>query len=62
MAGEEARVLAAAKAAVWLGGRWAQDVCTCSKCGHQEPRDKRGVPCTQIKCPKCDTLMTGEFC
>ncbi|RLC37855.1 hypothetical protein DRH29_00355 [candidate division Kazan bacterium] len=38
------------------------DVCTCPKCGHKEPHNQRGVPCTQIKCPKCGTLMTGEFC
>ena len=38
------------------------DFCTCPKCGHQEPHAQRGMPCTQIKCPKCKTLMTGEFC
>lgn len=37
------------------------DVCTCPKCGHQEPHN-RGIPCVDIKCPKCDTQMTGEFC
>ena len=36
--------------------------CTCPKCGHQEPHNQRGVPCVQIKCPKCETLMKGEFC
>lgn len=35
--------------------------CTCSKCGHKEPH-KRGVPCTAVKCPKCDTPLTGEYC
>lgn len=36
--------------------------CTCPNCGHQEPHAQRGVPCVQIKCPKCGTMMKGEFC
>ena len=45
------------------GGRpLGSDVCTCPKCGHQIPHAQRGVPCTQIKCPKCQTLMQGEYC
>jgi len=36
-------------------------VCTCPKCGHEEPH-KRGVPCTQAKCPKCQTSMKGVNC
>ncbi|MEA3357034.1 MAG: hypothetical protein U9Q67_01220 [Patescibacteria group bacterium] len=35
--------------------------CTCPKCGHKEPH-KRGIPCTEVKCPKCGTPMKGEFC
>ena len=37
------------------------DICTCPKCGHSETHP-RGIPCNQVKCPKCGTLMTGEFC
>ena len=35
--------------------------CTCPKCGHEESH-KRGVPCTQVKCPKCKTPMKGANC
>ena len=38
------------------------NVCTCPKCGYQEPHNQRGVLCTQVKCPKCKSLMRGEFC
>lgn len=43
-------------------GPLGSDVCTCTKCGHQEPHNQRGVPCTQLKCPKCEGAMKGEFC
>ncbi len=33
-----------------------EGVCVCPQCGHSEPHE-RGVPCTQIKCPKCGTTM-----
>ncbi len=35
--------------------------CTCPKCGYKE-QATRGVPCTQKKCPKCDTPMKGSYC
>lgn len=41
-----------------LGG---SEECVCPKCRHTEPH-KRGVPCTEVKCPKCGTLMRGQFC
>lgn len=44
------------------GGPLGSNFCTCPKCGHKEPHDQRGIPCTQIECPKCKTLMQGEFC
>ena len=45
------------------GGRpLGSNVCTCPKCGHQIPHTQRGIQCTQIKCPKCKTLMKGEHC
>jgi uncharacterized protein len=36
-------------------------ICTCPKCGHEEPH-KRGIPCTQVECPKCKTPMKGVNC
>ncbi len=30
--------------------------CVCRKCGARAPH-QRGVPCTQIACPKCGTKM-----
>lgn len=41
-----------------LGG---SEVCECPKCGHTEAH-KRGIPCTEVKCPKCGALMVGKFC
>lgn len=35
--------------------------CECPKCGHKEPH-ARGIPCSQTKCPKCNTPMRGAFC
>ena len=37
------------------------NVCTCSKCGLEVPH-KRGVPCSEVKCPKCNTLLSGVNC
>ncbi len=34
-------------------------ICRCLGCGHEQPH-VRGQQCNQIKCPKCDTLMTRE--
>ncbi len=35
--------------------------CECPKCGYKEPHI-RGIPCSQTKCPKCDTPMQRAFC
>ncbi len=35
--------------------------CVCPKCGEKIPH-KRGIPCSQILCPKCKTPMAGEYC
>jgi len=35
--------------------------CVCPKCGYKEVHS-RNIPCSQVKCPKCDSLMTGDFC
>jgi len=46
-----------------LAGRpLGSDFCYCPKCGYKEPHTQRGIPCTQIKCPKCGATMTGEYC
>ena len=36
-------------------------ICICPKCGHEESH-KRGIPCTQVKCSKCETPMKGVNC
>jgi len=33
--------------------------CKCPKCGETIPHN-RGTPCTQIKCPSCNTPMIGQ--
>jgi predicted DNA-binding protein (UPF0251 family) len=35
--------------------------CTCPSCGETTPH-RRGTPCSQSKCPKCETPMRGVFC
>lgn len=37
----------------------SNDVCICPTCGHEE-QHVRGRPCNQVKCPKCNTLMTRK--
>lgn len=36
--------------------------CVCPKCGNEIPHARRGIPCSQVKCPKCGTLMIGRKC
>jgi predicted RNA-binding Zn-ribbon protein involved in translation (DUF1610 family) len=36
--------------------------CVCPKCGKEIPHAKRGVPCSQIKCPACGEAMMGRKC
>lgn len=33
--------------------------CVCTSCGHGIPH-QRGIPCTEIKCPKCNSRMSRE--
>lgn len=33
--------------------------CVCPSCGHKVAHQV-GVPCAQVKCPKCGTAMTRE--
>jgi len=42
-----------------MGGRGAGPGgdCICPNCGNSVPHE-RGIPCTQMKCPKCGTAMT----
>ena len=46
-----------------IGGRGlgGSRECICPKCKYKELHS-RGIPCTEIKCPKCGTLMKGAFC
>lgn len=41
--------------------RAGSSVCKCPRCGHSEPH-RRGIPCFDLKCPKCGTPMRGENC
>ena len=40
-------------------GRGPEGYCICKKCGYKIEH-KRGIPCSKIKCPKCDTNLTRE--
>jgi len=33
--------------------------CICPACGHRESH-QRGVPCIELRCPKCGTAMVRE--
>ncbi|MBN1915468.1 DUF5320 family protein [Candidatus Dojkabacteria bacterium] len=46
-----------------VGGRrqGGNKECTCPKCGYSESQT-RGIPCTEKKCPKCQTPMRGVYC
>jgi len=35
--------------------------CVCPDCEEKVPHT-RGIPCIQMKCPKCGSRMTGKFC
>lgn len=37
-------------------GKNAPDYCVCPDCGYLEPH-RRGIPCRNINCPKCGTLL-----
>ena len=39
-------------------GEGGRDVCKCPVCGSTAPH-QRGIPCTQQKCSKCGSFMTG---
>lgn len=39
-------------------GEGGRDICRCPKCG-ATAKHERGIPCTQQKCPKCGSPMTG---
>jgi hypothetical protein len=34
--------------------------CVCPSCGYKMPKQP-GVPCNQVKCPKCGTVMIREM-
>jgi rubrerythrin len=36
--------------------------CVCPKCGFTVSHAKRGIPCSERKCPKCGAKMKGEKC
>lgn len=42
-------------------GQGGSKDCTCPKCGCKESHT-RGIPCSEKKCPKCETPMKGIFC
>ena len=34
-------------------------VCVCPQCGHEQAHE-RGVPCPQVKCPKCGAALARQ--
>lgn len=36
--------------------------CVCPKCGKEVTHEKRGIPCSELKCPVCGTPMKGRKC
>lgn len=36
--------------------------CECTECGAVVPHERRGIPCSQLKCPKCGAPMHGRQC
>ncbi|RLB00963.1 MAG: hypothetical protein DRG83_10810 [Deltaproteobacteria bacterium] len=42
-----------------FGGRGPGGTCVCPACGEKVPH-QRGVPCPQVKCPKCGASMVRE--
>ena len=40
-------------------GDGGTDVCICPKC-KEEIKHNRGIPCNEVKCPKCGTPMVGK--
>lgn len=39
-----------------MGFQGPSSACKCMNCGY-ESQKQRGIPCTQMKCPKCGSLM-----
>ena len=40
-------------------GRGPGGECACPRCGKKVPHE-RGLPCYEVRCPKCGTAMTRE--
>lgn len=40
-------------------GDGGADICVCPECGATSPHEK-GVPCAEMKCPKCGAAMVGK--
>ena len=40
-------------------GKGPEGYCICSKCGYKQ-KHERGIPCSQIKCPKCGVALARE--
>jgi predicted amidophosphoribosyltransferase len=36
--------------------------CVCPECGKEVPHAKRGVPCSETRCPSCGSMMKGRKC
>jgi hypothetical protein len=43
------------------GGGGGTTVCRCAKCGYTQAHT-RGVPCANLRCPRCGTSLRGQQC
>jgi len=41
---------------------FGSSTCYCAKCCKEYPHSHRGVPCSEMKCPSCGSLMVGKKC
>jgi len=62
--GEEACLIEVRGEVVLMEGEleFGSSTCYCPKCEKEYPHEKRGIPCSETKCPKCGSAMIGKKC